>query len=398
MIKRFLCFNVIFEDVVLKYIDNVSVMSNQDMEVIAAVQASCKDVYVRLLEKVAQVRNAIANNENCDEILGIIKALLDTTIPKDTPTRMFASTLQFLGKDQLEYNNKDMLISWLFKNQSACLLLLMDGYTVAKALQVEEILHIHKNKDGFHVARLERKGSEHVDHVRMFTTGHHQYEINQHRGDRPSYRGRGGSFQDGNDTFRGGRGGRGSHAGRGSHGGHAGRGSHGGHAGRGGYQNSHGGQQNHSTRGSLIPYMNADQTEEFIKMAKSMLQDGISEEYPELQTRQSYASALENKSASTEKPTAPAAPAPVVSAPVVSAPVAPASAEPASVTSAPVAPAPAEPAPVAPAAEPAPVAPAAAEPAPVAPAATETPASKTNKKKPEPKKLWADVDDKDFFS
>ena len=142
-------------------------MSNQDLEVYAAAAATCDGVYTRLRAQVELLREGADN-------IAVIKTLLDMTIPKDAPSCAIAGALQFLANGR----DSGALLHGLFKDRRASLLLLMDGTAAAKALMAEDLISIHKTKEGYVVTRLTDAlvaRSSHVGHH----VGHH---VDRHEG------------------------------------------------------------------------------------------------------------------------------------------------------------------------------------------------------------------------
>ena len=119
-----------------------------DQEVSAAVTATIFATYDGLFSR---LRTLVAQFREGADNLQVIKALLDMTIPKDSSTCEFASFLQFLA---LSDHTRSALITGLFKDRRACLLLLLSG-TITKALQADDVLSIQKGPDGYTVTRLD---------------------------------------------------------------------------------------------------------------------------------------------------------------------------------------------------------------------------------------------------
>jgi len=276
-------------------------MSSQDLEVYAAAAATCDGVYTRLRAQVELLREGADN-------ISVIKTLLDMTIPKDAPSCAIAGALQFLANGR----DSGALLNGLFKDRRASLLLLMDGTAAAKALMAEDLISIHKTKEGYVVARLTDVLMAREGDLRGSAHGRLDYASSRHQG-----------------GHRGGH--RGGHVGghRGSHvGGHIGGSGHdGGHDGghRGSYVGSHRGGRDGGHRGDhrsgdqhvrsdfphqrnsrggrgggrsgdKVPYqMSPDMVKEIIDTAAKDLRAGAVEEFP-LPTRQrathSYSTAL----------------------------------------------------------------------------------------------------------
>jgi hypothetical protein len=132
-------------------------MSSQDLEVYAAAFATYDGLYTRLRTQAELLREGVDN-------ISVIKTLLDMTIPKDPTSFSIAGALQFLANGR----EPAALLQSLFKERRACLLLLLNGEAVAKALMVEDLVEIIKGTDGYSITRLVDGGR-----VRMPTKGVH---------------------------------------------------------------------------------------------------------------------------------------------------------------------------------------------------------------------------------
>ena len=237
-------------------------MSNQDLEVYAAAAATCDGVYTRLRAQVELLREGADN-------IAVIKTLLDMTIPKDAPSCAIAGALQFLANGR----DSGALLHGLFKDRRASLLLLMDGTAAAKALMAEDLISIHKTKEGYVVTRL---------------TDALVARSSLHGGD-----GRHIGRHDGRHNSRG----DGRHAGR-----HEGRQIRGDQHGRSEYSHQknlrggRGGTRGGNRSGDKVPYsMSPDMVKDIIDNAAKDLRAGAVEEFPlptHQRATQSYSTAL----------------------------------------------------------------------------------------------------------
>jgi len=230
-------------------------MSNQDLEVYAAAAATCDGVYTRLRAQVELLREGADN-------IAVIKTLLDMTIPKDAPSCAIAGALQFLANGR----DSGALLHGLFKDRRASLLLLMDGTAAAKALMAEDLISIHKTKEGYVVTRLTDALVARSSHV-----GHH---VGRHEG---RHEGRHNGRYDGRQI-------RGDQHGRLLH-------SH-----QKNLRGGRGGTRGGNRSGDKVPYsMSPDMVKDIIDNAAKDLRAGAVEEFPlptHQRATQSYSTAL----------------------------------------------------------------------------------------------------------
>lgn len=158
-----------------------------DLEPYSAACTVIDGLYTQLCAQVRLFREG-ANNER------VIEAMLDLTIPKTPQTCALAAAVQFIANSR----TPSTLVSGLFKDRRACLLLLVNGEAAAKAIYADDIMVIGRTAIGYSVARCE---------AALGSVSHAEPAGARSRGDRIGNRFGG----------RGGRGGRGGNHGGGRH-------------------------------------------------------------------------------------------------------------------------------------------------------------------------------------
>ena len=222
------------------------------LELYAAAFDVLNATYIRLRKQVELVRKGQGD-------LADIAGLLDRTIPTTSADCAITSTIQFLASSR----DRQHLISGLFKDRQACLLLLADCELIEIAIQAEDVLKI--TRQGNHYIVTMREASAHNMQRGNLQSGNSQSGNSQsgdaqmHNNYYPSNRDRGFSRGAG----RGGRGiGRGTGRGAGGRGaGHSG-------AGRDNYSNARGYKDSNR---AILP-MSVDTMNDVLEKAKLELE------------------------------------------------------------------------------------------------------------------------------
>ena len=224
------------------------------LELYAAAFDVLNATYIRLRKQVELVRKGQGD-------LADIAGLLDRTIPTTSADCAITSTIQFLASSR----DRQHLISGLFKDRQACLLLLADCELIEIAIQAEDVLKI--TRQGNHYIVTLREASVHNMQRGNLQSGNSQSGNSQsgdaqmHNNYYPSNRDRGFSRGAG----RGGRGiGRGTGRGAGASGrsaGHSG-------AGRDNYSNARGYKDSNR---AILP-MSVDTMNDVLEKAKLELE------------------------------------------------------------------------------------------------------------------------------
>ena len=222
------------------------------LELYAAAFDVLNATYIRLRKQVELVRKGQGD-------LADIAGLLDRTIPTTSADCAITSTIQFLASSR----DRQHLISGLFKDRQACLLLLADCELIEIAIQAEDVLKI--TRQGNHYIVTMREASAHNMQRGNLQSGNSQSGNSQsgdaqmHNNYYPSNRDRGFSRGSG----RGGRGiGRGTGRGAGGRGaGHSG-------AGRDNYSNARGYKDSNR---AILP-MSVDTMNDVLEKAKLELE------------------------------------------------------------------------------------------------------------------------------
>ena len=125
-----------------------------DLEPYAAACTVIDGLYTQLCAQVRLFREG-ANNER------VIEAMLDLTIPKTPQSCAIAAAVQFIANGR----TPSTLVSGLFKDRRACLLLLVNGEAAAKAIYADDIMVIGRTAAGYSVVRSDgaHNGASHTE-------------------------------------------------------------------------------------------------------------------------------------------------------------------------------------------------------------------------------------------